>query len=72
MLLRNVGAHPLALVAFETAIKHSPDYAKPHYEMALVYLQTNRLEEAREACESALRINPYMLQARRLQKRLGR
>jgi len=71
MVFFSIGAYDKALAAFTTAATHCSDCAKPRYHMALVYQKMGMLDEARAACETALRINPHMQSARSLQRSLG-
>ncbi|HSF95104.1 MAG TPA: tetratricopeptide repeat protein [Thermohalobaculum sp.] len=47
-----------AIATARSAIEADPLYAQPYVELAIVYAETDREPEAREAMEAALRIDP--------------
>lgn len=55
--------YPKAIERFQAAIRLSPDYPLPHFNLAMLYVRTGDLEKALKAFEQYLELKPSDLSA---------
>ena len=72
MLLTESKRPDLAIPHYIAAVNADPNRADVRANLAVALLEMGRMDEAREQCEIALKIDPNLSQARELLKRLGR
>jgi len=61
-----------AAKAWPEAIALRPELSVPYVQLALCLWRLNRLDEAREACRKALKLDPKDLRAAELLENLGK
>jgi tetratricopeptide (TPR) repeat protein len=66
----NLGQYSKALKAVNYCLKLDSKFEKAWYTLALIYIKTDRLSEALDACERALEINPSYKEALGLKEKL--
>ena len=66
----NLGQYSKALKAVNYSLKLESKFEKAWYTLALIYIKTDRLSEALDACERALEINPSYKEALGLKEKL--
>jgi Tfp pilus assembly protein PilF len=58
------GLHAEAERSFRTAMRTSPEYAKAHYNLGVLFERQGRVEEAAAEFRTALRLDPGYTKAR--------
>lgn len=58
---QGIGSYQLAEASFHKVIAMTKDdeFTGPHYDLAWIYMETNRIDEARHEFERCLEIDPY-------------
>jgi len=71
-MLSNHGKHEEALAKVESAIKINPTVAQPYYIKGLIYYNMERYQEAKQAFDWGIKIDPKNYNAKYLTHILGK